>query len=362
MSVLTLSLPITSAAKNKKEEMIRIPREDPYRLEKTNPVTVGGDLRFFYIQQSEGARPGSKLEKGVFFPMVFDFGVRVRPLKKKLSFVYEGRIVNRGQLGPNSNISSLDSLFGPRGSGINRSAYLLVDDLAYNSYFQLGFTRPMFGLYSANHNAMISDYTGLGFSTSLKMIGFGLAPNVPFAIFNYILPATGVQSGMSAEKGFQLTGGLRFVRYGAHLVAHYWRTERSQGNLPFKRSLWNINGGLVLLNRRLILNGELTHVGLEYEGADIGKILGLETRFRIWREAYVKASLTQANVAVDYDLSYQSQTGLSPGSGQEIQYGFRGFWLSGFETEVLVANKLIKEEGNEDYKENTMTFQMHAYF
>ena len=45
-----------------------------------------------------------------------------------------------------------------------------------------------------------------------------------------------------------------------------------------------------------------------------------------------------------------------------MQYGVRGFWISGFETEILMANKLVKEDGSADYKEDTLTFQMHAYF
>ncbi len=351
-----------SAARNEVEELSRMTRNDPYRLEKRNMVTVGGDLRLFYLQRSEGAPAGSKLEEGTFFPMVFDIGVRVRPLKENVSFVYEGRALNQGFIGPGGDPSSLDKLFGPRGAGITRSAYLLVDDLWYNSYAQVGFFRPMFGLYNPNHTAMINDFTDLGFTTTIKQAGFGLAPNVPFGIFNYIMPAEGVGSGsISAEEGFNLTTGLRFVRFGAHAQLHYWQSEDDKGLVPRKRTMWNINGGAVLLGNRLILNGEMTSVRKEVAGLDETKILGLDVKGRIWREVYLTTSYTQSNAAVAINNT-TSGTGISPGSAVETTFGIRGFWISGFETELLMSDKVNKEDGFADLKESTLAFQMHAYF
>ncbi len=351
-----------TTARNKVEELSRMSRNDPYRVERRNMVTVGGDLRLFYLQRSEGAPAGSKLEEGTFFPMVFDFGVRVRPIKENLSFVYEGRVLNAGNLGPGGDPSSLDKLFGPRGAGINRSAYMLVDDLWYNSYLQVGFFRPMFGLYNPNHTAMINDYTNLDFTTSIKQVGFGLAPNVPFGIFNYILPSEGVGAGsISAEEGFNFTLGLRFVRLGAHAQLHYWQSEDDQGLNPRKRTMWNINGGVVLLDRRLIVNGELTNVRKEFAGLDETKILGVDVRGRIWREVYLTGGYAQANAAIAFNNT-TSGTGISPGSGTETTLGIRGFWISGFETELLMSDKVNKEDGFADQKESTLSFQMHAFF
>lgn len=351
-----------SAARNQVEELSRIPREDPYRIERRNMVTVGGDLRLFYMQRSEGAAAGSKLEEGTIFPMVFDFGVRVRPIKENVSFVYEGRLLNAGNLGAGGDPSGLDKLFGPRGAGITRSAYLLVDDLWYNSYVQLGFFRPMFGLYNANHTAMINDFTDLDFNVSIKQAGFGLAPNVPFGIVNYILPAEGVGTGsISAEEGFNLTVGLRFVRMGAHAQLHYWSSEDDQGLVPRSRTMWNLNGGFVLFNQRLIINGEMTNVRKEVAGLDETKILGVDVKFRPWREVYLEAGFAQSNAAVAFNNT-TSGTGISPGSGTETTLGVRGFWISGFETQLLMADKVIKEDGFADQKESTISFQMHTYF
>jgi hypothetical protein len=347
------------AARNKVEELSRITRNDPYRTERRNMVTAGGDLRLFYIQRSD-APTGSPLEEGTFFPMVFDYGVRVRPTKENLSFVYEGRVINQGFLAPGSDPSSLDKLFGPRGAGINRSAYVLVDDLWYNSYLQTGFFRPMFGLYNVNHTAMINDYTDLNFNTTIKQVGVGLAPNVPFGIVNYILPSEGVAGGIEAEEGFNLTLGLRFVSLGAHAQLHYWQSEDADATTPLQRTMWNINGGVVFFQNRLIINGELTSVRKEASGLDEIMVLGVDVRGRIWREVYLTAGMAQANGAID--RTSPSGTGLGPGSGQETTVGLRGFWISGLETQLLMQNRVNKSDLAGETRESTMLFQVHAYY
>ncbi len=342
-----------TAAKNTIDELSRMTTNDPYRIERRSSVQAGGDFRLFYISQPQGAA-SNKLEKGTLYPMVFDFGVRVRPIKEKLSFVYEGRAYNSSVQDP----SSIDKLFA--GGAITRSAYVLVDDLWYNTYFQYGFYRPMFGIYNPNHNAMITDYTQLGIRTRIKGAGFGAAPNVPFAIVNMILPTEGaVPTDISSENGYNLTLGLRFVRFGAHLQGTYWSSENTQGLIPRSRTMWNLNGGFVL--GRFIVSSEMTSVQREQGRLDETKILGLDTKFRVWREMYLMAGYTTANAAVARQNTIYV-TGISPGSGTETTFGARAFIISGLALEALMTQKTNKEDGFADFVEETMQLQLHAFF
>lgn len=345
------------SAPNLVVELMRIPKDDPYRLERQNQVTVGGDFRFFYIKQGQDS-PFEKLRNGTFFPMMFDVGVRVRPLKKYLSFVYEGRAINSTVSDP----SSMDRLFGTSGGAFTRSAYLMLDDLWYNSYMQYGFYRPLFGLYSPNHNAMMADFTDMGYNTVVKALGIGTAPNVPFAMFNYIMPTQGAPSSdISAEGGFALTGGLRFVSFGAHLQGTYWETSTEEGLLPRKRLMYNINAGTSLFNNHLIINGELTSIRKNQGQTDEMKVIAVDAKLRFWREMYLQASLAQAN-ASNAILNSTSTTGISPGSGREMAFGFKIFTVAGLEIDSLLAEKVYSEDNFGETKEETLTFQMHAYF
>lgn len=347
------------SAKNMTEELVRIPKNDPYRLERSDMITAGGDLRFFYLKQNSPATAGTKLSEGTFFPMVFDYAVRVRPVKEKLSFVYEGRALNSNIVNP----SAVDRLFGQTsGSAVTRSAYLLADDLWYNSYAQYGFYRPMFGLYNPNHNAMVNDYTELKYLVALKMLGVGAAPNVPFIMANVVMPTQGAATNnIAAEEGYVVTAGLRFVSFGAHLTGHYWSTKNTQGLVPTKRIMWNVNAGAVFLNQRLILNGEIYSIHREATNIDEIKLVSLEARYRLFREIYAYASHAQSNGALALNGNLGG-TGLAPGSGVETVFGLRAFLVSGIELQLLSALKINKEDGYSDFKNDTLTFQLHAYY
>ncbi len=340
-------------AESKIDELSRMTSSDPYRIERRTSVQAGGDFRLFYLSQGQGAA-SEKLKDGTLYPMVFDFGVRVRPIKEKLSFVYEGRAFNSSIQDP----ASIDKLFA--GGAITRSAYVLVDDLWYNTYLQYGFYRPMFGIYNPNHNAMITDYTQLGIRTRIKGFGFGTAPNVPFAIVNMILPTEGaVAADIASENGYNVTAGLRFVRFGAHIQATLWSSENTQGLVPRSRTMWNVNAGGVL--GRFILNGEITSVQREQGRLDETKIMGIDAKYRFWREMYLTSAYTTANAAVArQNTSYV--TGISPGSGSETAFGVRAFVISGLELEALMTEKVNKEDGFADFVEETLQLQMHAYF
>ncbi len=79
--------------------------------------------------------------------MSFDMGVRYRPVREKLSFVFESRFLNI----PGN--SDLDQTFTT--SSRVRSAYFIADDLMYNSWVMAGLYRPMFGNYTADHTLLL---------------------------------------------------------------------------------------------------------------------------------------------------------------------------------------------------------------
>lgn len=341
-------------AADQMEDLMMISRDDPYRVERRNYVQASGDLRFFYIKQSEGARTQA-LEDGTFFPMVLDVGVRVRPIREKLSFVYEGRAFNTNASGP----SDVDNLFA--GQATTRSAYLMVDDLPYNAYVQYGIYRPMFGLYNPNHNAMVYDYSELSQFVSTKNIGFGLAPNVPFAIVNLIRPTGGASStDIQSEDGFVVTGGLRFVSLGAHLTGSYWSTKNDSAAIPRKRIMWDVNAGLVL--NRFILNADVMSIDRTAGTRNEAMVMSVEGKYRVWREMYLQAGYATANSAVARQSTGSYPTGISPGSGSETSMGFKAFLTSGLEVETLMTKKENTEEGFSTQKEDTLQMQLHAYF
>ena len=76
---------------------------------------------------------------------------------------------------------------------------------------------------------------------------------------------------------------------------------------------------------------------------------------------YFQVGMTQANAAVARN-NLVSGTGISPGSGSEMSAGFRIFTVSGLQFEGLQSIKTNKEDGFNEFIENTMSFQMHAYF
>jgi len=174
-----------------------------------------------------------------------------------------------------------------------------------------------------------------------------------------MLPTEGVTSGIASEGGYNATLGLRFVRYGAHLVGTMWSSEENQGTNPLKRDMWNINAGGVL--GRFILNGEMTSIKKTKLGLDEILVFGGDVRYRFWREMYAQVGFTQSNgaLALNNDLN---GTGIRPGSGQETAFGIRSMLLSGLQLEALWTNQLIKETGSADRKIDTMQLQMHAYF
>lgn len=318
---------------SKLQELYVIPQNDPYRETRKEPVIAGANFRYIYLNQDgDSLRNGGPIadrSKSINWPMALDLGVRVRPTKRFLSFVYETRAFNF-----DTNNSNIEGLFAAGNQ--TRSAYALIDDLPYNTYVQYGLYRPLFGHYNPDHNSLFSNITGLGYDAVYKAFGIGTAPNVPFGMINFIQPRNdGVGN---QEKGYVLTGGLRFVTMGASVQASYWDTEEDSGSTVIDKEMLNLNGGLVL--GKTILNLDWTNITRKTSNGDkdSGDIISFEAKYRFWREMYAVLNYQLSNVA--------PRTDLSEGDGEQLFLGAKMFLFSGMELETLWFKKDWTVEDN----------------
>jgi hypothetical protein len=353
--------------------MAIIPKNDPYRLERTMSTYAGADLRYFYgsLQDSN--------DKDVTFDgfMAVDVGFRARPLKyHKLSAVIESRFFNNAR-GSGGILQSLDS------GGTNviagghlRSAYLLWDDLPYNTYLQYGNTRPLFGNYSTNHESLGQQISGFGARPTFRMASFGGSPNVPFFLFNYIQPSEAYGTSSESQvgnddEGYLITLGGRWVTLGLNAQLSLWSTVRDVGGVDRTWDMYSLSGGGTW--KRFIANFETVRVDrerLNSAGSDGGNVSTAELKFRLWRELYLQGSyavsnvlsnLGSANVSVVNPASPQS---LAPGEGSEIMYGLKMFLISGLELDVQFVSRTEtpEESAAEEYTNDLTMFQLHGYF
>src|SRR5262249_37421783 len=114
--------------------LARIPEGDPWRLRRSEYFNAGLDFRYFYMDQTiTTTTSNNHLVSSI--PMATDLSVSVEPVHR-LNFVYESRFLN----GPQQGNAAWD--YGYEASSQVRSAYVLVDDLPYNSFVMYGLYRP----------------------------------------------------------------------------------------------------------------------------------------------------------------------------------------------------------------------------
>ncbi|MCH2533142.1 MAG: hypothetical protein MK008_01720 [Bdellovibrionales bacterium] len=317
-----------------------IPYEDPYRQERRESIQASGDLRYLYGKVSGDS------DKDLNFLMNVDLGIRLRPIKEKLSFVFEHRYLN------NPNNTELESVFTTESRV--RSAYVLVDDLAYNTYAMAGLYRPMFGNYTPDHTSLSQQISGLDQRAVYKGIGFGAAPNVPFFTFNYLMPMQ--NTNYSQDEGFVFTGGGRFVTLGASATISHWNTEKDSTSVPglkVKKEMTAIALGTALFNSTLILNGELLNFSIQDDNANTnsGTVMTFEGKYKVWRESYLTGEIANSNTAVD----------TTKGSATSYAVGYKIFLVPGVELDVKHAIYNTERQGSKlDY--NTTFLQAHLYF
>ena len=332
-------------SKNLSEFKSRIPIEDPYLTERTQKITGGADLRYLYGQLS-GDREGDL--NGL---MAVDLGLRYRPVPEKVSVVFETRYSNSP-----FNTELTD---GVTADARVRSAYVLVDDLSYNSFFQYGLYRPMFGNYTPDHTSLSQTLTDMDQNAVVRAWSFGLAPNVPYGIFSLIQPTTGSPTDLSTnpflnDEGYAINLGARAVTLGLSANLTYWQTERPDADgAKRSRSYVVASGGMHW--RRLVLNGELANFDIEeLSGANnSGSVVTFDGKYRIWREIYG---------VFNYAFSNTNRT-RGEGQSNETLLGVKAFLLPGSEVDLqYILRDETNDESDTETSYNTIQVQAHLYF
>ena len=355
-------------AGSRTEFMARVTQDDPYRIERERSVFGGGDFRYFYLDSKTTGDVDRELKTTL--AMAFDVGVRVRPTKEKAQFVFEHRYLQYPVDESVNEQTSPEKVFS---SSINRSAYLLIDDLPYASYIQYGLHRPQFGHYTADHSSLLNSilfvnsavsptFTDINPNSAFavnKTLSFGASPNVPFFNIHWILPVDDINrlgtAPFSRDKGFAASFGGRFVTYGASIMLSWWSTKgpRVANGPELANDMIGITGGLNIKN--LILNVDYSTVDREFApgSSDSGGVLTLETKYRVWRETYGVFSYANSNIARN----------LKKGTATEIMAGVKTFITSGTEFELLVIKRDDRDDVlNRKASTDLLQGQVHLYF
>ncbi len=342
-------------AKKKSEFFKFLTREDPYVTERKFSTTTNTELRYLYLSNDgDQNRQSFSEDTGQGF-MALDFGLRMRPKKKGLSFVFEQRYLN------SPYNSEWDSIFG---IGVTRSAYVLVDELPYNTYAMAGIYRPMFGHHSSNHRSIretiaFGDYGGFGGSAAARFAGvsIGATPTIPSTPFFNINLLTSTESIGIQTEGLVANAGVRFVTLGLSGHIAYWGTE--QANTGHKNNMFSITGGMNY--KGFIMNAEVltfdqrsdfsTPSGVQTQD-NSGTALTLEIRKKIWRESYLVLAYGSSNTSITQ----------AEGSSSELTIGYKLFALAGSEFDLSYSTFSNDDEFDGEADWNSIQFQTHLYF
>lgn len=324
--------------KDLKEARLRIPKNDPWREQREMLFDAGLNFRWFYLDHKSETRDYERLN-----PMATDIGVRFQPIHK-LNFVWEARFVSDP-----ASYNVWDKAY--TNGAMVRSAYVMVDDLPYNSFAQYGLYRPMFGHYNPDHTTLFARATDLDQRTVFKAATIGTAPNVPFFNLHYIQPLA--DRSLAQDQGFVANAGLRFVTLGAYAVLSHWETKVKNWTtgLFTQRQMTSLTAGFT--KGRLTLVGDATKILMNEDlgPRNLGMVITVEPRLRVWREWYLKGAYEYLNTALD----------LTRGNSKQYSVGFSSFLISGLEWEVLYKDLQADDEGVKSSEQNLWT-QLHIFF
>ncbi len=344
-------------AKNLNEFTAQIPKEDPYRQMLTSKVDAGADIRTQLYHDLDGGETH-------YFLMAVDFAARWRPIYKNVHVVYEARAFG----GPQSE--TRQTLTSPS----TRSLYLLVDYLPYNTYFQYGIYKPLFGNAVADHTRMSrrmfagafgSPGRGADYQLNFETLSVGAAPNVPFINLHYIMKAH--QGGQSTDvQGIAGNLGLKFVTLGGNVNYSFWRTNStSDAGDKTEVEMHSINiGGMIRpkfngVTHPLVLNAEVMTLNLDRKSTDFRStaVFSLESYFNVYKENYVTFEAAISNTAMD----------MSIGSSSQFKFGLRSFIMPGVDVQLGygIDKNTVDPVGNQvaqSMNRGSITSQLHLYF
>ncbi|MGE4132905.1 MAG: hypothetical protein AB7F86_14790 [Bdellovibrionales bacterium] len=322
---------------------LRIPDDDPWRLRRRFPLNAGLDFRYFYLDQEVGS-----VKTKSSFPMATDLAVSAEPFNGA-SLVVESRFMN------SPTHKTWDEGFTTESQ--LRSAYVLVDDLPYNSFVQYGLYRPMFGHYSPDHMSLFAYATGLNQRSVFKAASVGLAPNVPFLNLHYIQPfsnASDTSRNWAQDQGYVINLGARWVTMGLFLTASYWHTEadnRPRNGVIIDRTMINATGGGTIWRYTMVWDYTTVEKNQLNIRKDKGAVMTVENRLRVWKETYVKATYELLNTSLS----------LTDGKSTQTTVGAHFFPISGVEADVSYKT-LSQDSAGTKTDTKALLAQLHLFF
>lgn len=329
------------------------PYNDPYKMKKRMSVLTGLDFRFM------GRQPIDSKNKSSFWPMNLDLGMQLKPFVKKVdnfSLVVETRYTN------SPKYQDLD--YVTTGNVFNRSTYLLIDDMFYNSFIMYGLYKPMFEHYTPDHTTLAQSilYDNKSYSQVNKALSIGLAPNVPFANIHFIQPMA--NTNFSQEEGFIANVGARWVTLGASLIYSYRKVKdgkiKDSNQNALERTAHSLSGGIMY--KDFIFNIEALNIAKEYSKGLVnsGTISTLEARYKIWKEFYLESIFELSNIAAGFGGAQQ----MNPGSATQTTVGFRFFPVAGVDLAVHYKKTTDTPEDKAlaKFDESEGLIQAHLFF
>ncbi|OGH56611.1 MAG: hypothetical protein A3G34_09415 [Candidatus Lindowbacteria bacterium RIFCSPLOWO2_12_FULL_62_27] len=323
---------------NRREFMERLTREDPWRKER-RWVNVGGEARYQYVDYKEGT---PYAEKKLSYVSFADVGVRVKPFRRYLNLVVENRFVEKDP--PKARIAEL---FNSGPNSVLRSAYVLVDQMPFNTFAMYGVYFPLFGHYTPDRSSLAQSLAGFTLRSGYRAFSVGTAPNVPFLNLHFFGPQKG--DGRDQARGFAYNLGGRFVTFGAYFMISGWKSKSAVTQL--KKDLYSLTGGMS--HKRLTANFELLKVRRHLAaGSARSRVYTLETKTRLWRQNYAEVNFAKSNVSVTS----------APGSAYEFAYGFKNYLLPGVQLETLMNTLSSRTAGGARSKERRFQTQLHLFY
>jgi hypothetical protein len=315
----------------------QIPQVDPYNLERVFYLSGGADFRYFILDRVNNTPTMGKKFRA--FPMAADLQLRFKPIREHLSLVTEARFLN----GPGN--SQLEKFFTSESQ--IRSAYIISDNLPYNSYVMAGLYRPLFGYYTPDHTTLAQTISGLTVRSVFLAASVGTSPNVPFLNLHLIQP----KAGGPEIRGFAANFGGRFVTLGASFMFSYWRTQTKAGAVDLTRSMYSTTGGIQL--GPITANAEVLHVNQEFAPgfSNGGDVFTIDTQTQLWREVYFLLGGGYSNISRN----------LGEGKGLEWQVGLKSYLVAGADLELLFINKKDTVPNTETTTQD-IQFQIHLFY
>jgi len=344
--------PYTVIASTEEQYLYQVPQKDPWREMGLSKVDAGGDFRWMVNSFTDKVPDGVK-KRSQNFLMAGDISVRSRPFYRNFHIVYESRI-----LGNPSEDALLKDAFN---NLMTRNAYVMYDNIPYNTFIMAGLYRPIFGNSTPDHNALgqrllaaaqgISG--GMYKAPPFTAMTLGTAPNVPFANVHLITGTTD-KANWQSQSGYGANLGLRFVSFGA---AGTYSFQKTKGiNSKSEEVISNLHSlGVAATLARTTATYEAMSYSIDNKqiALKVGGTHNFDTYTRVFGETYLNLAFASGNVAID----------LSPGESYQIKAGIRSFVLSGVDVQLAFESTESKSSIEDEIKKTYgITSQLHLYF